>query len=292
MDDLDAIDSKLVFEMFNAAGAPLRCPGFGDLPVYHEVDLLEAFNDGASGWMQSPRLTARELAMLAVMNCITDTEDWHVNIFDVEKVENWRRDASLSTLAINLNEHKIVEWGEVKSLAMPLMSQKAWEWCLNELRDKVAAFVERGFLRVLDAGSCVCKSDSLVLNAIPDEFKDALAHLRSGKGDQALHVERIADLVDPSMYPLVYGSTGYLAGGQQVKLDRCVETCFSPELKIAPTQSEPTISEAQALANPAWHHWVRKVTPILTNILGDFNGYLAKSNTNLTRRILYASHLI
>ncbi|EPE36492.1 hypothetical protein GLAREA_08655 [Glarea lozoyensis ATCC 20868] len=244
--------------MNNGAGAPLKCPGFGDLPVYHEIDLVEGFNDGAAGWEQTPRLTARELAMLSIMNHVTDTKDWHLNIFDVEKVEEWRHDASFSALDFTIDEHRMTEWGEKTGPAMPLVSEKTWEWCLAELKDKAVAFHDKQFLRVLDAGSCVCKSDGLVSTDTAEGFKVTVAQLRSGIKGQTAQVDRISDLVDPSMYPLVYGRTEYFAGGQQVALENCVETCFSPDTNTALIQPEPTVSEEEATSHPPWHLWGKK----------------------------------
>ncbi|KAL5331720.1 hypothetical protein ACEPPN_001257 [Leptodophora sp. 'Broadleaf-Isolate-01'] len=143
--------------MNNAAGAPLRVPGFGGLPIYHQIDPLESFNDGTAGWRQCPRLTARELAMLALMDLITDRENWHVDIFDEETVIKWRLDASVSSLCITLDEQRIRDWGEKKVPAMPLITETAWRWCLRELRDKAASFHQKGFIRVLDAGSYIGK---------------------------------------------------------------------------------------------------------------------------------------
>jgi hypothetical protein len=86
--DLGSITPEYAFEMNNAAGAPLQCLGFVDLPVYHEIDHIESFNDGALGWQQDPRLTARELAMLAVMNFITDTKDWQQTFLMSKRSDN------------------------------------------------------------------------------------------------------------------------------------------------------------------------------------------------------------
>ncbi|KAH6716082.1 hypothetical protein BKA61DRAFT_720350 [Leptodontidium sp. MPI-SDFR-AT-0119] len=111
--------------MNNAVGAPLRVPGFGGLPIYHQIDPLESFNDGTAGWRQCPRLTARELAMLALIDLITDRENWHIDIFDEETVIKWRLDASVSSLYITLDEQRIKDWGKKKVPAIPRISETA-----------------------------------------------------------------------------------------------------------------------------------------------------------------------
>ncbi|KAG4434610.1 hypothetical protein IFR05_009903 [Cadophora sp. M221] len=232
--------------MNNAAEAPLRVPGFGGLPIYHQIDPHGSFNDGTAGWRQCPRLTARELAMLALMNWITDRENWHVDIFDEETVIKWRLDASVSSLYITLDEQRIRDWGEKKVLAMPLISETAWRWCLEELRDKAASFHQKGFIRVLDAGSCVCKSDGFVSTDILEAFSSAVAPLRQESRRQIPQAEEITDLVDPSMYPIYYGRTNVLNGGRQVGLDGCVESCFSRHATIASTHPWPPLPEELA----------------------------------------------
>jgi hypothetical protein len=72
--------------MNNSGPFPLKVPGFGGLPINHELDLAECFNDGGTAWRQYPRLTARELAMIALMDSITDIDNWEVDVFDEEKL--------------------------------------------------------------------------------------------------------------------------------------------------------------------------------------------------------------
>ena len=53
-------------------------------------------------------MTARELAMIGVMNIVTNELQWSVDIFDEGIVADWREEAFAST---------------------PLMSEYAWNWC-------------------------------------------------------------------------------------------------------------------------------------------------------------------
>ncbi|KAM0817356.1 hypothetical protein AB5N19_03161 [Seiridium cardinale] len=65
------------------------------------------------------------------MNSLTDELNWHVKIFDDEIVAKWRKAA----------------------LGMPLINEKAWDWCLTELRDKAKDFESTGQTLVLDTAT-------------------------------------------------------------------------------------------------------------------------------------------
>lgn len=130
-------DEGLEFD--NSGGGPLRVPGFGGLPVTAQRTPAERFAHGSHDWAQ-PRLTAREMAMLRVMNLVTDTPDWQATVFDDEAVSRLRPDP----------------------MVQPLISDAAWSWCVAELRDKAERFKSAGYVSVFDSGSCVVKSDALI----------------------------------------------------------------------------------------------------------------------------------
>jgi hypothetical protein len=205
--------------MDNSGSIPLQVPGFGSMPIFHELDPDECFNDGSSWATQRPRVTVRELAMISHMECLTDKPDWNIQVFDEELIAIWREDA----------------------LAVPLISIKAWDWCVAELRDKANAFNKSGrkSVRVLDVGSCVCKSDTLVHSALSDKFKEACTPLlaQSKAMDwQANLNSQVLTLVDPSLTPLVYGKTRVMMDGGQVGLKDCIEFCGKGE--AAPTHPD------------------------------------------------------
>ncbi|RFU81038.1 hypothetical protein TARUN_1131 [Trichoderma arundinaceum] len=170
----------------NSGHTPLQVPGFGGLPISYELDPKTRFCHGMQEFKQTPAVTARELAMVAVMNTLTDKPEWHDGIFNDNIVANWREEAFATT---------------------PLMSDKAWNWCLNELRDKAVYFRENHHVRVLDTGSCICKSDTPASQALAASFRDAPALDK-----------QIFNLVDPSLFPLVYGRSLVLFDGGQVNL--------------------------------------------------------------------------
>ncbi|CAI4215897.1 unnamed protein product [Parascedosporium putredinis] len=168
---------------------------FSSHPLLHdematntELHWSRRFAHGMLDWMLGVRLTARELAMLRVMDTITDRPSWESSILDADLAEALRRELRV---------------GE------PLLSARAWAWCLEELRDKAAEFVRTGRVLVYDAGPRVSKSS--VKGA--EKLKKLVGDLAAQKDkSHRLHGEEVQlrNLVDPSLHPLVYGHTKIL----------------------------------------------------------------------------------
>jgi hypothetical protein len=115
--------------VFHNAGSPLRDPGFG-YAVETEVkkkDMFHRFHHGVNDF-RNERLLVRELAMLAVMDTLTEKPRWHEKVFDKAIVDEWRTEA----------------------MVVPLISSLAWEWCLRELREKAEFLAEHGFVKTLE----------------------------------------------------------------------------------------------------------------------------------------------
>ena len=79
----------------NTRKTRIDVPGFGECPVDFELAgcQKERFAHGANDWKQNPRLTVRELSMLALICAITDKLDWNQKVFSKEIVEKWHREA-------------------------------------------------------------------------------------------------------------------------------------------------------------------------------------------------------
>lgn len=90
--------------------------------------------------------------MIGLTNILTDMPDWHIGVFDDQIVELWHDMA----------------------LKNALISDRAWDWCLAELRDKARLFNATNRAHVLDAGACVCKSDTIVPYTLQSELKEAI----------------------------------------------------------------------------------------------------------------------
>ncbi|KAJ5627829.1 hypothetical protein N7490_010057 [Penicillium lividum] len=196
--------SEDIPSMDNSGNGPLRVPGFGGIPIHFELPLDARFAHGNHEWQQTPAATACELAMVATMNRITDYPNWHIDVFNDQVVADWEKEAFETT---------------------PLMSEQAWKWCVAELLDKAAYFRENQYVRVLEVGSCVCKSEIPGLQSLSELFRETVPYLLEQKHQQKHQQnpdslsDQVLGLVDPSLFPLVYGRTLVLTNGGKVDLD-------------------------------------------------------------------------
>lgn len=164
------------------------------------------FADGIEGW-SGQRLTAREIAMLSLMESITDKPDWDTKVFDDAIVDKWHAEAT----------------------SLPLISEPTWQWVLTEIREKANAFKSSRRVLALDSNARCVKSDVLVdanlraeliagvtpLLSVPDSQKD----WHPGSNNQVLN------LVHPSLFPLAYSRTRVLTQGGRVELDDVLASC-------------------------------------------------------------------
>lgn len=209
--------------MDNCGRGHLKVPGFGGIALDVELPCESRFSHGIFEWRQLPAITAREFAAVALMNEITDKPNWNAGVFNASMVAAWREEA--------FTNHDLV-------------NEKAWEWCLMELRDKAKDFEKHGHVRVLDTGSCVCKAD-LLPEAIGDALRLAAAQKRATE-------TRESGLVDPYMYPLVYGKSLVLREGGSVDLHNMFGECG--RATRAPETVDPRV-ESDKL-----HKWIARKT--------------------------------
>jgi len=166
-------------------------------PSHTELPPEQRFAHGIADWMLRNRLTARELAMLWLMDEITDKENWSSLIFHDKTVRSWRVEAAKSTL----------------------INEKTWNWCLAELRMKSEEHRQTGSVLVLDAGSRISKSHPTSLGG------KAAKVLRAAADEMRIHTQpdelfpNIINMVHPSFYPLVYGRTEVLPEDKKIILD-------------------------------------------------------------------------
>ncbi|GIJ86245.1 hypothetical protein Asppvi_005131 [Aspergillus pseudoviridinutans] len=208
----------------NSGNGTLRVPGFGSIPLDYELPSDARFAHGIQEWRQAPAVTARELAMVAVMNRLTDLPNWYIDVFDDAIVACWRQNPDVASIATN-----------------PLLSDRAWDWCLRELRDKAEEYQRQRHIRVLDTGSCICKSDDVPglqkdTGALADEIQSAVKIVLQ-KGSQFglldWRSKRRLSIVDPMLFPLVYGRSLVLTDGGRVELED-VLGAYSGATTIAP----------------------------------------------------------
>ena len=167
----------------NSGQGLLKVPGFNGVSLRH-IEVKPYFAKGLS-WMQTERLTAREIAMLRFMNTVTDKPSWHIDIFDEQIVQGWRKEA----------------------LNRVLISTRAWEWCQAELRDNAVSYSKTGYVSIFETGSCMRKSDSAVSLNLHTELGNNIAALTAemSKDWDLESGEQVMNIVDPSLFPLTYG---------------------------------------------------------------------------------------
>ncbi|CAD0021860.1 unnamed protein product [Aureobasidium pullulans] len=177
----------------NGTDASLFVPGFGGLPVKLELHPEDRFTRATLEWAQDLPTTARELAMLTLMDKITDRPNWFKEVLDGKAIPKLRE----------------------KALGQKLISTKAWEWCLLELQDKARVFPEDKRTLVYNIGAGICKSDTIVDEGTRTLLKESIAVFMDSTlaaHDQRRHPAQLNTIVEPMMYPLIYGKSLYLDG--------------------------------------------------------------------------------
>jgi hypothetical protein len=184
-------------------------------------------------------IPVRELAMMDVMEKLTDKVDWHKKVFDDDIVSKWRKEALAIPdehfwhLAIDAKTQHWTHDGDrlefhddrqscklenildeptfdtVRYFCFPIIFSTNPLQCVQELRSKAKYFEQSGIIPSLDACASVAKSDTLVTSELHDSLREAFDKLKS---DHAASPDwhpnsnsMVQDLVHPSLYPLVYG---------------------------------------------------------------------------------------
>ncbi|KAF2122175.1 hypothetical protein BDV96DRAFT_563037 [Lophiotrema nucula] len=228
-DEADKVKPGLdVPDFVNDGTAPLKVPGFGQ-PIDLELQgswqsfwpITWRFRHGANDF-SADRMTAREIAMLKFMDTVTDKKRWEQKVFDEHIVEKWR--------------------AEVGTFADELVSEKAFDWCMTELREKAKEFQRDGFVRTLESASTCAKSDSIISHQQMVELRTAVQPLLDvfdeKKDWHPKSDDQVLNLVHPSLFPLVYGKTRVLPTGV-VGLQDCTRSTG----KGVVTQTEHDIPE-------------------------------------------------
>ncbi|KAG7099591.1 hypothetical protein E1B28_001421 [Marasmius oreades] len=195
----------------------IELPGFG-LPVnilsefpttLGPNSIRLCFPNAVTCWAAN-NMTVRELKMLAVMNELTDKPEWERKVFDDGIVGKWK----------------------IEALKKPDtdFSEKMFDYCINELRDKASYFSKTGHIAVLDTRGAVFKSDTIIPATLAEELKTAVKPLEDvpphKKDWHPQSNEKVLDLVHPSLYPLMYGKSRIIpTKSDQLTLKNCLDSC-------------------------------------------------------------------
>lgn len=166
----------------------LCVPGFG-LDYDFQLESHERFSHGISDGSYD-RMTVREVAMLGLMDSITDKANWKQKVTDDGIVAKWREEA----------------------LKIQFMSEQAFDWCLRELR--ADALSDTKLVATLKTASWCIKSDDLIPETLQSQLKKQIQPLLQEPKDWHPNSgDKVLDLVHPSLYPAVYGRTKVLPQG-------------------------------------------------------------------------------
>lgn len=161
---------------------------------------------------------------------MTDKPDWHEKVFDDAIVAKWRKEAmeqpedELYARILDVPPRDLHKTGLPKPRAR-ILSDKAFDNCIAELRSKAALCKETGLVHTLDSiENTVIKSDhTLVSEELHRRLVDAFAELRLA---QAANVDwhpgtddKVQDLVHPSLYPFVFGQKSLLSRNYHDRAD-------------------------------------------------------------------------
>lgn len=199
----------------NSGNEPVNVPGFG-LPLDWSPSGNTydggQFNHGANDFRPN-RMTAHEVMMLRFMDAVTDKPDWNLKVHDEGIVAKWQAEST--------------------SNPSNAISAKAFQWCIDELRDRATAFEKDGLIRTLEGGARVVKSDTVIDENLRNELRKAIEPLLAGS-DKDWHPnsnEQVLNLVHPSLFPVVYGKTRVLKKGQ-VELENCASVCGQGQIAL------------------------------------------------------------
>lgn len=130
----------------NSGRSELWAPGFGcKLETLLPAD--KGFRRGLDD-VTYDRLTAREVAMLHLMDATTDKHNWRMEVHDPKIIEKWRAEA----------------------MAMPLISDAAFDWCIEEMQDK-SGLGDDDFIMTLDTSSRCAKGDNVVPKTVLQDLQ-------------------------------------------------------------------------------------------------------------------------
>ncbi|TQV97134.1 DUF1665 domain-containing protein [Cordyceps javanica] len=185
-----------------------KYPGFDlDLRCIEREGYPLGFPNAKGG--ESKVLQIREVAMMMLMDQITDKPNWHEKVFNEEIVQKWRQGAAEQPEAALFA--RIMEGKESARIRQPpkIITARAFEYAR--------------LIPTLDSSRfCVVKSDLLFSESLRLSLVKAFDILRA---DQAEDIDwhpqsndMVQNLVHPSMYPFVYGQGGAIS--QPFKVNR------------------------------------------------------------------------
>ncbi|KAI1204944.1 uncharacterized protein F4807DRAFT_300951 [Annulohypoxylon truncatum] len=190
---------------------------------------------------KSIRLTYREIRMMDFINRITDQCGWEEKVFDNSIVDDWQKKTdSIQSGVLN---------GDV------FLSKNMFDYCIEELRVKAKQAKVTGIVDVMDADMAVAKSDIIIPSSLAEALKASVKSLEDvpevKKNWQPKSDQTVLNLVDPSLFPVVYGTTRVLPYGH-IPLHNCTSSAGEGETTMPFTRRLGTTPPSRW----ASHQWL------------------------------------
>ncbi|KAF4992689.1 hypothetical protein FGRMN_7002 [Fusarium graminum] len=193
-----------IAELASAISIKYRCHDRGGKGFSYPT----AIDDRAKN--TSDMLLVREVAMLIVMDRLTDKPNWHVKVYDDAITDKWIQEALALPIEQLYNDIVTDSPGSwIPKMLTSIFDRECLEYCIKELRVKAKFFDEIGLVPTLDVNATAVKSDSLVDEDLRQRLQAAFATLTQDQNDDPdWHPrtnDKVRNLVHPSLYPFVYG---------------------------------------------------------------------------------------
>ncbi|KAF4436169.1 hypothetical protein F53441_13313 [Fusarium austroafricanum] len=182
--------------------------------LYPGVNL--ALRDMPDMYSNSTVVPVKEVAMMILMDTLTDKPDWHKKAFDETIVQKWRNEAlsmSEDGMYARILQDKLE--GGPPMPGSRIVTEAAFDYCIEEMRVKANYFLKSGLIPTLDGpGNTIIKSDSHIDEALHQDLNNACDQLREDQKDKIDWHPRsndmVQDLIHPSMYHFVYDRSPFI----------------------------------------------------------------------------------
>ncbi|KAM0276880.1 hypothetical protein ACHAQH_006298 [Verticillium albo-atrum] len=195
-----------------AGGRTIRgLPGFGELVNYIPQDnnrfpvlVGERVDD-----FHAATLLIREVCMLEAIESFTHEPEWWIKIRDPKSPSNGRSSS----------------WRQIGLVVTSLQTSRLPWLCVAELTKKANLYGSTSLIPILDYSVCVIKSDKLIDDNLRNKLGKALKGIETHCDDWSHSKKgKILSLLDPSLWPVVYGRTRILHD-RHIGIEDCLHCC-------------------------------------------------------------------
>lgn len=232
-----------IYKLDNCGLTTTRVPGLDGVPIHYELSPEYRFAYGHFSWRQDPRLTSREIAMLRLMCEITEDPNWpdRVSALTEQTSRQWFK-------KVTTNPYH------------DLINAPSWDWCMEELQDKLSLLKATGLVQLYNTGSGVVRSNCIGSSELDEQLRTGFRKLASDSQSTLSDSHPRSRIIDPSLVPLVYGVTKVLRGGPSVAPDdlfrELAQATFLPKPVDPRDDFEYFVKEKLP---QLWLHWVRTI---------------------------------